>query len=128
MWEYRAGLVRVIDGDTYVLDIDLGFHVTVREHVRLWGIDCPEHNTAAGRAAIAFASAWWAANPLVRVQTQREKDTEVKTFDRWVAAIVPLGSGPGSAPGIDQSLAAALRAAGHVKPVEHLGRRATAPE
>ena len=42
MYEYSCDVVRVIDGDTVVLDIHLGFHVTVRESCRLRGIDAPE--------------------------------------------------------------------------------------
>lgn len=42
MYEYKASLVRVIDGDTVELDIDLGMNVFVREKVRLAGIDTPE--------------------------------------------------------------------------------------
>jgi hypothetical protein len=39
---YRAEAVRVIDGDTFVADVDLGFYVHVLVHVRLQGIDTPE--------------------------------------------------------------------------------------
>ena len=39
---YAAKCVKVIDGDTLDLDIDLGFHVTIRQRVRLKGIDTPE--------------------------------------------------------------------------------------
>tara|TARA_R100001129_G_scaffold114327_1_gene79003 strand:- start:3808 stop:4230 length:423 start_codon:yes stop_codon:yes gene_type:complete len=40
---YRdAELLRVIDGDTFVLSIDLGFGIWVRQHVRLAGLDTPE--------------------------------------------------------------------------------------
>jgi micrococcal nuclease len=39
---YAARCVQVIDGDTLDLDIDLGFHVTIRQRVRLRGIDTPE--------------------------------------------------------------------------------------
>ena len=39
---YAARCVQVIDGDTLDLDIDLGFHVTLRQRVRLRGIDTPE--------------------------------------------------------------------------------------
>ena len=42
MYTYAARLVRVVDGDTVDLDIDLGFHITVRERFRLAGIDTPE--------------------------------------------------------------------------------------
>lgn len=43
LYQYRAEITRVIDGDTVVADIDLGFHTWRRdEHLRLWGIDTPE--------------------------------------------------------------------------------------
>jgi len=46
MFEYKAEVVRVIDGDTVVLNIDLGFNTIIRdEHVRLYGIDAPESRT-----------------------------------------------------------------------------------
>ena len=46
MYEYKADLVRVIDGDTAVFDIDLGFSLWVRdESVRFARIDTPETRT-----------------------------------------------------------------------------------
>jgi micrococcal nuclease len=43
LYQYRAEITRVIDGDTVVADIDLGFHTWRRdEHLRLWGINAPE--------------------------------------------------------------------------------------
>jgi len=46
MYEYRAELVRVIDGDTVVFDIDLGFSIWIRkESVRFAYIDTPEVRT-----------------------------------------------------------------------------------
>lgn len=42
MYEYRAKATRVIDGDTFEADIDLGFHVHVHATLRLDGIDAPE--------------------------------------------------------------------------------------
>lgn len=42
-YEYKAQIVRVVDGDTVDADIDLGFRVWVRnERLRLHGIDAPE--------------------------------------------------------------------------------------
>ncbi len=38
----RAKLIRVIDGDTVVLSIDLGWASSIEEHVRLHGLDTPE--------------------------------------------------------------------------------------
>ena len=45
MYEYKATLLRVIDGDTVDCLIDLGFDVILRERVRLINIDAPETRT-----------------------------------------------------------------------------------
>jgi len=42
MYVYKATVLRVIDGDTYDVQIDLGFHLTIQKRVRLLGIDTPE--------------------------------------------------------------------------------------
>ena len=46
MYEYRCNIVKIIDGDTVDVDIDLGFGVWMtNERVRLYGIDTPESRT-----------------------------------------------------------------------------------
>jgi micrococcal nuclease len=46
MYEYKAEILRVIDGDTVDVDIDLGFGIWMKkERVRLYGIDTPESRT-----------------------------------------------------------------------------------
>tara|TARA_B100000287_G_scaffold298688_1_gene281879 strand:+ start:1912 stop:2379 length:468 start_codon:yes stop_codon:yes gene_type:complete len=46
MYEYKAKILRVVDGDTVDVDIDLGFGVWLhRERVRMMGIDTPESRT-----------------------------------------------------------------------------------
>jgi len=46
MYEYKCKIVRVVDGDTVDVDIDLGFGVWMhKERVRLYGIDTPESRT-----------------------------------------------------------------------------------
>jgi len=42
---YEAELIRVVDGDTIDAWIDLGFNITVRRRIRLWGINAPETRT-----------------------------------------------------------------------------------
>jgi micrococcal nuclease len=45
VWLVHAVIVRVIDGDTIVANLDLGWHTWRHdEHVRLTGIDTPERN------------------------------------------------------------------------------------
>ena len=44
MYTYKATIVRVIDGDTVVLNIDLGFKIHHITPCRLAGINAPEMN------------------------------------------------------------------------------------
>ena len=47
MYEYRCKVLKVIDGDTVDVDIDLGFGTWIRnERVRIMGIDTPESRTS----------------------------------------------------------------------------------
>ena len=46
MYQYRAKVNRIIDGDSIVLDIDLGFDVWMNnQSIRIYGIDAPESRT-----------------------------------------------------------------------------------
>ena len=46
MYEYRCEVVKIIDGDTVDVDIDLGFGVWLKkERIRMFGIDTPESRT-----------------------------------------------------------------------------------
>ena len=46
MYEYNVKILRIVDGDTVDIDIDLGFGVWVhKERVRFHGIDTPESRT-----------------------------------------------------------------------------------
>jgi micrococcal nuclease len=42
MYEYRAKVDRVIDGDTVDFIVDLGFNVTIKIRGRFAGVDTPE--------------------------------------------------------------------------------------
>ena len=46
MYEYNCKVLRVLDGDTLDVDIDLGFSITLRkQRIRMYGIDTPESRT-----------------------------------------------------------------------------------
>ncbi len=58
----RAALARVIDGDSVVLRIDLGWHITAEYPVRLLGVNSPEKRgitNAAGVAAQDYTQGWF---------------------------------------------------------------------
>ena len=47
MYEYKCKILRVVDGDTTDVDIDLGFGVWLRkQRIRFHGIDTPESRTS----------------------------------------------------------------------------------
>ena len=75
MYEYRAKLVKVVDGDTVDVDIDLGFGIWLRnERVRIMGIDTPESRTR-DKVEKVFGLA-----AKERLKKLIEKDTILKTF------------------------------------------------
>ncbi len=46
MYTYSCKILRVVDGDTVDVDIDLGFGVwMVKQRIRLYGVDTPESRT-----------------------------------------------------------------------------------
>ena len=46
MYEYPCKIIKVIDGDTTDVDIDLGFGVWLKnQRIRFYGIDTPEFRT-----------------------------------------------------------------------------------
>lgn len=46
MYDYKCKVVKVVDGDTVDVDIDLGFGIWMKnERVRIMGIDTPESRT-----------------------------------------------------------------------------------
>lgn len=94
---YAATVERVIDGDSYVLSVSLGFGVSIRVAVRLRGIDTPELPTPEGLKAKA------AAETLLRSGLVTIKPTGQQTFARWVSDVFVGG----------QSLAVLLRAGGY---------------
>ena len=45
MYQYKAKLIRVVDGDTVDALIDCGFSTFRKERIRLYGINAPESRT-----------------------------------------------------------------------------------
>lgn len=109
-YTYRATVQRVVDGDTVVCVLDVGFHTYHIEHLRLRAVNAPElfsgNNREAGAAARDFVRDWvqsadvrgeW---PFV-VTTYKSRES----FGRYIADVVRVDTG--------ESLADALVAAGH---------------
>jgi micrococcal nuclease len=82
---YRFTLLRVVDGDTLEVDIELGFGLRFcGQRLRLWGVNCPEcrgPTRDAGLAASRFVEDCLRGQQLV--MTLRGKDS----FGRWLAEV-----------------------------------------
>lgn len=74
MYTYTLRLLRVIDGDTVEAEIDLGFHLSIRTSIRVYGVNCPEmhgESKEAGKAAKDFTDNWMNQNFEYRVKTEK---------------------------------------------------------
>ncbi len=103
---YRGICARVVDGDTYVIDVDLGYTAHVHVRIRLRDIDVYERSTDQGKAAIVYLRELLTplGKPPMPLIIQSYKDA--RSFERWVADIW-LTNG--------ESLAETLRKLGHEK-------------
>lgn len=46
MYQYRAKILKIVDGDTVEIDLDLGFNIILaNQKVRMAGVDTPESRT-----------------------------------------------------------------------------------
>ena len=69
----------MVDGDTVDLDLDLGFSITLRQRVRLIGVDAPELRSkdpaekAKGQESQAFVAQWFQQPGAVLVRTTKEE-------------------------------------------------------
>lgn len=90
-YRYSACLKRVIDGDTFVLTVDLGFSIHVDMTLRLLSsqgaIDCPEMRTKEGREVKAFVDEWFAyKNDSVTIETTKPDGAKDK-YGRYLAMV-----------------------------------------
>lgn len=94
MYEYRATITRVIDGDTVEADVDLGFHTYRSERFRLYGINAPEtkgDTREAGRLATQHLIDLLSSHaPTNRVTIQTKRDKQEK-YGRYLAVLIANG-------------------------------------
>jgi micrococcal nuclease len=93
VYEYRAKLIRVVDGDTVWLDVDLGCDIHVAMSCRLYGVNAPEMSTAEGEDAKAYVAGWFLENEDVILHTLKDKKEK---YGRYLARIYPDVEGAAS--------------------------------
>jgi micrococcal nuclease len=84
VYRYRAEVIRVIDGDTFVARVDLGFGVRIDITVRVRDYNAPELRAPGGAEAKARAvDVLGKTRFIVTLQTYKDQ----QTFARWVAHV-----------------------------------------
>ena len=104
MFEYKCTIVKVIDGDTVDVDIDLGFGVWLKkQRIRFYAIDTPESRTRDleekkyGLVAKAFVEAHLPVGSIRTLTTVKDKAGKYgrilgkfKAYDSYIDAWVNL--------------------------------------
>lgn len=107
MYDYRANINNVVDGDTLDLDIDFGFRIHQGVRVRLLGINTDElHDKDVKKreramAARDFVKVLLPVGREVRVFTQKD-DTE--KYGRYLATIYLSWDDPSTLKSVNQTL------------------------
>lgn len=84
MYQYKASVIRVIDGDTLHLTIDFGFDTRHDDTFRLAGIDAPEMSTPEGIAAKQWLVDRLSTVTLLIVTTQKDRREK---YGRYLATL-----------------------------------------
>lgn len=106
LWVVPADVLRVVDGDTLELRLDLGWRITLTANCRVLGINAPENNTPAGVAARAYA--------LTLLAPGSEVVFHSRQLDKYGR---PLGDISYSAGGVVRDFGIEMIAAGHAEPI-----------
>jgi hypothetical protein len=109
VFDYRAQLIRVIDGDTVVINFDQGLHSRQEESIRLIIVGAPEPDEAGYEEAKQFTIQWmenldesrrWPLYIFTEPNRNFEPD-ERRSFVRFLGTVTDIR---GSRPTLNQAL------------------------
>lgn len=92
MYEYKAKVLNIVDGDTFDLDVDLGFSIHHYIRVRLLDIDTPEKRSLNpeekenGQICAYLAEYFW-LNKEVVIKSYKDIDINTDSFGRYLVYI-----------------------------------------
>ena len=95
-YHYRAEVLRVVDGDTVDLLVELGFYCGFQSRFRLAGIDAAEKNSSdlekrsAAMKAAEMLSSWLPRGEKVLIKTEMDR---TEKYGRYLAWVFPLEPG-----------------------------------
>ena len=111
LYHYKATIIRVIDGDSVEVTVNLGFRIAFQQTVRVYAINAPETRSSdklekdRGLAAMWFAIGLLPIGSSVHIKSHKPDDKD--KFGRWLAEItLPDGT----------DFATRMLEAGHAKP------------
>jgi micrococcal nuclease len=81
LYQYNAVVERVVDGDTIVCNVDLGFCIYVKEKFRLANINAPEVITEQGKYVRQIVTDMLTGKQIVMNVLGKDK------YGRWLATI-----------------------------------------
>lgn len=87
MYQYRAKILNVVDGDTFDVDIDLGFHIHIHERVRLLNVDTPEKFSVEAPLGLIiknYAIEHFLGKEIVIRSEKNEEAAKTDSFGRWL--------------------------------------------
>lgn len=83
MYEYNAYIKRIVDGDTFDADVDLGFHTWGKQRFRINGYSAPEIRGVEHEFGVIAKAKLEELLPLESMITITSTKTE--KFGRWLA-------------------------------------------
>lgn len=86
MYEYKATIIKVTDGDTVIAEVSLGFRISVEITIRLAGINAPEVRGAQRLKGIEARDFLRSKVLMKNVLIKTYKDKTEK-YGRWLADI-----------------------------------------
>ena len=106
MYTYDAKVVRVVDGDSVWLEVDVGFHMSYKYNFRIAGINTPELRSKDPLEKEKAYAAKTRLEELLPVgQEVRVKTAKPGKYGRWLAIILLIeqnGEPPIRRPSINQ--------------------------
>lgn len=87
MYQYKAKILNIVDGDTFDVDIDLGFHIHIHERVRLLNVDTPEKfgkESILGFIVRNYARDNFLNKEIIIRSEKNEEAAETDSFGRWL--------------------------------------------
>ncbi len=91
-YKYFAEVIRIVDGDTIDLDVDLGFNIHFKERFRLSGINAPEiystkkdsEEYKKGMETVDFLCKYLPISTQVEIETEKDKKEK---YGRYLAEV-----------------------------------------